>query len=234
MANQVQVTKLPSAGPAHTSQVSAPATNVPPYPGIGPAATLIGLFPVVSDIITTALSLFIVHEAYQRGAPGHVIARMLGNVALDHVRRGAAGRRRLRRVVACEPAQLRLLREWLERGIPDDASARKFPTMAGQLAGSSSSFWLSGGFPKALALECAPVRIAHEPIEDGVGNGKVADDIVQMLSGRRRPRWMTSSSTALATHALDGEQHFLASSRAPMTTSNDIEWPCGRVIACWN
>ena len=46
---------------------------------------LIGLFPVVGDIITTALSLFIVHEAYQLGAPRHVIARMLGNVALDGV-----------------------------------------------------------------------------------------------------------------------------------------------------
>src|SRR5215813_10741403 len=46
---------------------------------------LIGLFPVVGDIITTALSLFIVHEAYQLGAPGHVIVRMLGNVALDGV-----------------------------------------------------------------------------------------------------------------------------------------------------
>jgi uncharacterized protein DUF4112 len=46
---------------------------------------LIGLFPVVGDIITTGLSLFIVHEAYQLGAPGHVIARMLGNVAVDGV-----------------------------------------------------------------------------------------------------------------------------------------------------
>src|SRR6516165_6935075 len=46
---------------------------------------LIGLFPVVGDVITTALSLFIVHEAYLLGAPGHVIARMLGNVALDGV-----------------------------------------------------------------------------------------------------------------------------------------------------
>src|SRR5262249_59713409 len=46
---------------------------------------LIGLFPVVGDVITTALSLFIVHEAYQLGAPGHVIARMIGNVALDGV-----------------------------------------------------------------------------------------------------------------------------------------------------
>jgi hypothetical protein len=46
---------------------------------------LIGLFPVIGDTITTALSLFIVNEAYQLGAPGHVIVRMLGNVALDGV-----------------------------------------------------------------------------------------------------------------------------------------------------
>ena len=46
---------------------------------------LIGLFPVIGDAITTALSLFIVHEAYQLGAPGHVIVRMLGNVAVDGV-----------------------------------------------------------------------------------------------------------------------------------------------------
>ena len=78
---------------------------------------LIGLFPAVGDLITTALSLFIVHEAYQLGAPGHVIARMLGNVALDGVFGAVplvgdafdvlwrANRR-----------NMRLLREWLERG----------------------------------------------------------------------------------------------------------------------
>ena len=77
---------------------------------------LIGLFPVVGDIITTVLSLFIVHEAYQLGAPGHVIARMLRNVALDGVLGAVplvgdafdvlwrANRR-----------NVRLLLEWLER-----------------------------------------------------------------------------------------------------------------------
>jgi hypothetical protein len=77
---------------------------------------LIGLFPAVGDIITTALSLFIVHEAYQLGAPSRVIARMLGNVALDGVFGAVplvgdafdvlwrANRR-----------NMRLLREWLER-----------------------------------------------------------------------------------------------------------------------
>ena len=77
---------------------------------------LIGLFPAIGDLITTALSLFIVHEAYQLGAPSHVIARMLGNVALDGVFGAVpligdafdvlwrANRR-----------NMRLLREWLER-----------------------------------------------------------------------------------------------------------------------
>jgi len=46
---------------------------------------LIGLVPGIGDVITTALSLYIVHEARVLGAPGLVIARMLGNVALDGV-----------------------------------------------------------------------------------------------------------------------------------------------------
>jgi hypothetical protein len=46
---------------------------------------LLGLVPGVGDIVTTAVALYIVHEARQLGAPGHVIARMLGNVALDSV-----------------------------------------------------------------------------------------------------------------------------------------------------
>ena len=44
---------------------------------------LIGLVPGLGDTITTALSLWIVYEAHQLGAPKHVLARMLGNVAID-------------------------------------------------------------------------------------------------------------------------------------------------------
>ena len=77
---------------------------------------LIGLVPVVGDIVTTALSLFIVHEAYQLGASGHVIMRMLSNVALDGML-GAVP------VVGdafdvlwrANRRNMRLLREWLER-----------------------------------------------------------------------------------------------------------------------
>ncbi len=46
---------------------------------------LIGLVPGIGDAITTAMSLYIVHEARELGAPRHLIARMLVNVALDGV-----------------------------------------------------------------------------------------------------------------------------------------------------
>jgi Domain of unknown function (DUF4112) len=58
--------------------VSLPGTNV----RFGLDA-LLGLVPGIGDVITTAMALYIVHEARQLGAPGLIIARMLANVALD-------------------------------------------------------------------------------------------------------------------------------------------------------
>jgi hypothetical protein len=46
---------------------------------------LIGLVPVVGDIITTAIALWVVREARALGAPWYLTTRMLGNVALDGV-----------------------------------------------------------------------------------------------------------------------------------------------------
>jgi hypothetical protein len=46
---------------------------------------LIGLAPGIGDVITTAISLYIVHEARQLGAPRHLLFRMLINVALDGI-----------------------------------------------------------------------------------------------------------------------------------------------------
>ena len=46
---------------------------------------IIGLVPGIGDAITTAISLYIVHEARQLGAPGHVILRMVANVMLDGI-----------------------------------------------------------------------------------------------------------------------------------------------------
>jgi hypothetical protein len=46
---------------------------------------LIGLIPVIGDVLTTAISLWIVREARALGAPKRLVARMLGNVAIDGV-----------------------------------------------------------------------------------------------------------------------------------------------------
>lgn len=45
--------------------------------------SLFGLAPVVGDVVTTGLALYIVYEAHKLGAPKHVLGRMLTNVALD-------------------------------------------------------------------------------------------------------------------------------------------------------
>ena len=46
---------------------------------------VIGLVPGIGDAITTALGLYIVHEARALGAPPLLIARMVANVALDGI-----------------------------------------------------------------------------------------------------------------------------------------------------
>ena len=46
---------------------------------------IIGLIPVVGDLIGAALSLWLVREARLLGAPWHLIVRMLGNVAVEGV-----------------------------------------------------------------------------------------------------------------------------------------------------
>jgi hypothetical protein len=46
---------------------------------------IIGRIPVVGDLITTAISLWLVREARALGAPWYLTARMLGNVAVDGV-----------------------------------------------------------------------------------------------------------------------------------------------------
>jgi hypothetical protein len=46
---------------------------------------VIGLFPGVGDLVTTLTSLYLVYEARQLGAPKHLLARMVGNIALDGI-----------------------------------------------------------------------------------------------------------------------------------------------------
>jgi hypothetical protein len=77
---------------------------------------LIGLVPGIGDAITTAMSLYIVHEARQLGAPSHVIFRMLANIAID----GFVGAVPLLGdafdvMWRSNRRNMRLLREWLAR-----------------------------------------------------------------------------------------------------------------------
>jgi hypothetical protein len=77
---------------------------------------LVGLVPGIGDFVTTALSLYLVHEAWQLGAPKHLIGRMLANVALD----GAVGAVPVAGDLfdvlwRANKRNMRLLREWMER-----------------------------------------------------------------------------------------------------------------------
>jgi hypothetical protein len=77
---------------------------------------LIGLIPVVGDIITTAISLWLVREARALGAPWHVTSRMLANVALD----GLVGMVPLVGdafdvMFRANVRNVRLLRRWMEK-----------------------------------------------------------------------------------------------------------------------
>ena len=47
--------------------------------------SVLGLFPGFGDVLTSALSLLIVHHAWQTGASKLTLARMLGNVGVDFV-----------------------------------------------------------------------------------------------------------------------------------------------------
>jgi hypothetical protein len=80
------------------------------------ADAIIGLVPGIGDTITTAMSAYIVYEAYRLGAPRHLIARMIANVALD----GVVGAVPVAGDVLdvfwrANRRNMRLLRAWLDR-----------------------------------------------------------------------------------------------------------------------
>jgi len=77
---------------------------------------IIRLIPVVGDLFATAFSLWLVREARALGAPWHVTARMLGNVAVD----GVVGMVPLAGdafdvLFRANMRNVRLLRRWLDK-----------------------------------------------------------------------------------------------------------------------
>ncbi len=77
---------------------------------------IVRLIPVVGDVLATAFSLWLVREARALGAPWHVTARMLANVAVD----GVVGMVPLAGdafdvLFRANMRNVRLLRRWLDR-----------------------------------------------------------------------------------------------------------------------
>jgi Domain of unknown function (DUF4112) len=46
---------------------------------------IVGLVPGVGDVLMSLVSLYIVHEARQLGAPAHLLVRMVANIAIDGI-----------------------------------------------------------------------------------------------------------------------------------------------------
>src|SRR5258707_10661100 len=77
---------------------------------------IVRLIPVVGDLIASAFSLWLVREARTLGAPWHVTARMLANVALE----GAVGMVPVAGdafdvMFRANMRNVRLLRNWMEK-----------------------------------------------------------------------------------------------------------------------
>lgn len=80
MSHKERLERLDALASFMDSAVVIPGTNI----RFG-ADALIGLIPGIGDAVTAGVSCLIILEARRMGAPAHVIARMIGNIALDGV-----------------------------------------------------------------------------------------------------------------------------------------------------
>jgi hypothetical protein len=78
LSHEERLTRLDTLANFMDAAIVVPGTNI----RFG-ADALIGLVPGIGDLATAAISCVIVLEARRMGAPRHVIARMIGNVAID-------------------------------------------------------------------------------------------------------------------------------------------------------
>jgi hypothetical protein len=78
MSRKQRLERLEALASFMDSAVVIPGTNI----RFG-ADALIGLVPGVGDLVTAGVASLIILEARRMGAPTHVVARMIGNVALD-------------------------------------------------------------------------------------------------------------------------------------------------------
>jgi hypothetical protein len=78
MSRKERLARLDALANFMDSAVVIPGTNI----RFG-ADALIGLVPGIGDLVTAGVASLIILEARRMGAPAHVVARMIGNVAID-------------------------------------------------------------------------------------------------------------------------------------------------------
>lgn len=78
MSHKERLARLDALASFMDSAILIPGTNV----RFG-ADAIIGLIPGIGDAVTAGISCLIILEARRMGAPHHVVARMIGNVAID-------------------------------------------------------------------------------------------------------------------------------------------------------
>jgi hypothetical protein len=78
MSRKERLARLDALASFMDSAVVIPSTNI----RFG-ADALIGLIPGIGDAVSAGISCLIILEARRMGAPHHVVARMIGNVAID-------------------------------------------------------------------------------------------------------------------------------------------------------
>ena len=78
MSRAQRLARLEMLATLMDAAIVVPGTNI----RIG-ADAVIGLVPGIGDLISVGISSFLILEARRMGAPRHVVARMIGNVALD-------------------------------------------------------------------------------------------------------------------------------------------------------
>src|SRR5262249_60368210 len=84
-------------------------------PGFG-ADAVVGLVPGIGYVVTPVLSAYIVFEASRLGAPAHLIARMIANVAVASMITAVPVAGSVADVFfRANRRNMRILREWLER-----------------------------------------------------------------------------------------------------------------------
>jgi hypothetical protein len=78
MSRKERLERLEALASFMDSAIVVPGTNI----RFG-ADALIGLIPGIGDAVTAGISCLIILEARRMGAPAHVVARMIGNIAID-------------------------------------------------------------------------------------------------------------------------------------------------------